>query len=64
MAAFEVREIFLPFCLQRTADGGYLVLNRKYKPLGVMSRERVDYDTHSSKFRFKRALIASGLGTR
>lgn len=58
MAAFEVRQVFLPYCLQRTTDGDYLLLNRKYKPLGVMSAEWVNYDTHPSKFRFKRALSA------
>ena len=58
MAAFEVRQIFMPYCLQRLQDGGYLFLNRRYKPLGVTSDEWVDYDTHPSKFHFARTLSA------
>lgn len=56
MADFEVRQIFMPYCLQRLEDGGYVFLNRKYKPLGVLTGDWVDYETHPSKFRFKRAL--------
>lgn len=56
MDSFEVRKIFMPYCLQRLKDGCYLFLNRKYKPLGVFSRDWVDYETHPSKFKFKRAL--------
>jgi hypothetical protein len=39
------RELFLPYCLDRQADGRYAVLNRRYKPVGTMtdSRERVEY---------------------
>jgi hypothetical protein len=52
----SVRAVFLIYCLQRLADGSYIALNRKYKPLGVFGRERVDYDTHPGRFQFKRAL--------
>jgi hypothetical protein len=45
--------VFLPYCLQRLADGRYIVLNRRYKPLGVQTREWVDYDTHPSAARMK-----------
>lgn len=54
--AFEVRQIFMPYCLQRLEDGSYLFLNRLYKPIGVSSKEWVVYETHPSKFKFKRAL--------
>ncbi len=40
--------IALPYCLQKLADGRFIVLNRRYKPLGVSSREHVDYDAHPS----------------
>jgi hypothetical protein len=56
MDTFKVRQVFMPYCLQRLKDGGYLLLNRRYKPLGVLSGEWVDYDSHPSKFRLKRAL--------
>ena len=40
----------LPYCIQRTTDGKWLALNRNYKPLGTLSREWVDYDTHPDRF--------------
>lgn len=52
----SVRAVFLIYCLQRLADGSYIALNRQYKPLGAFGREWVDYDTHPSRFKFKRAL--------
>ncbi|MCF8156418.1 MAG: hypothetical protein K9K35_10470 [Rhodoferax sp.] len=48
----------MPYCLERLQDGSYLLLNRQYKPLGVMSKEWVDYETQPSRMRFKRALSA------
>lgn len=36
---------FLPYCLSELKDGQLIVLNRAYKPLGVRSREWVDYDS-------------------
>ena len=60
--AFEVRQIFLPYCLEQLKDGGYLFLNRRYKPLGVFSDDWVDYESHPSRFRFKRALSKLQIG--
>ena len=54
--ATEVRAVFLIYCLQRLADGSYIALKLQYKPLGVFGREWVDYETHPSRFKFKRAL--------
>jgi hypothetical protein len=48
MTGDTVRWIFLPYCLQRLADGRYIILNRRYKPLGVQSTEWVTYETHPS----------------
>lgn len=39
----------LPYCLQQTKDGKWLVLNRNYKPLGTVSKEFVDYDSHPDR---------------
>ncbi len=47
------RRIFLPYCLQRLADGRYIVLNRLYKPLGIASREWIEYETHPSALPIK-----------
>ena len=48
METFSVRWIFLPYCLKRLEDGRYIILNRRYKPLGVSSNEWVAYETHPS----------------
>lgn len=48
MKFVDVRWVFLPYCLQRLADGRYVVLNRSYKPLGVQSSDFVDYESHPS----------------
>lgn len=48
MDTYEARWIFLPYCLHRLKDGRYIVLNRKYKPLGVRSSEWVIYEDHPS----------------
>lgn len=45
--------IHLPYCLQRLSDGRYILLNRLYKPLGISSKDWVDYETHPSAFRPK-----------
>ncbi|MBP6651008.1 MAG: hypothetical protein KA181_01070 [Xylophilus sp.] len=56
--AGRFRYAFLIYCLIRLKDGCYIAVNRQYKPLGVMSGEWVEYETHPSIFKFKRALSA------
>jgi hypothetical protein len=43
-----VRHIYLPYCVQRLKDGRYIILNRRYKPLGMEDTAWVDYDSHPS----------------
>ena len=52
----EFRRIFLPYCLERLADGSYIVLNRLYKPLGAAAAQWVEYETAPGRFKFKRTL--------
>ncbi|MGB3068461.1 MAG: hypothetical protein WBC18_07935 [Ottowia sp.] len=54
----EFRQVFLIYCLQRLADGSYVALNRRYKPVGFTSTEWVDYEDFPVRFKFKRALSA------
>lgn len=42
----QARRLFLPYCLDRQADGRYAVLNRHYKPLGLDVEQFVDYAAH------------------
>ena len=43
-----IRITHFPYCVQRLKNGRYIVLNRRYKPLGVLSNEFVDYESHPS----------------
>jgi len=46
MSNYDFRHVYLPFCLQRLADGRYVVLNKDYKPLGFQTREKVEYEVY------------------
>lgn len=54
-----LRQLLLVYCLQRQADGSYIALNRRYKPLGFATTGHVDYDAFPIRFKFKRALSAA-----
>lgn len=45
---YRARWVFLPYCIQRLADGRYIVLNRRYKPLGSFTSEWVTYENDPS----------------
>lgn len=51
MDGYYASRVFLPFCIQRLEDGRYIVLNRRYKPLGDRGDERVAYENHPSAAR-------------
>lgn len=53
MPSGDFRAIFLPYCLQKQADGSYVVLNRNYKPLGFMTGEWVDYASYPIKVKMR-----------
>jgi hypothetical protein len=42
----DLRYTHLPYCLRKLDDGRYITVNRRYKPLGICSRERVVYEDH------------------
>lgn len=49
----ELRNIVFPYCIDRLKDGRYIVLNRNYKPLGISTKDWVDYETHPSALSIK-----------
>lgn len=49
----------LPYCIQKTHDGKWLVLNRNYKPLGVVSKDWVDYDNHPDRVALDHRSVAA-----
>jgi hypothetical protein len=46
--------ISLPYVLQQQRDGSYLVLNRKYKPIGFLTDEWVKYEKYPIAHHFVR----------
>lgn len=44
-------KIFLPYCIQRQNNGTYVLLNRKYKPLGFHTDEWVNYSDYPIAFK-------------
>ncbi len=46
MSLNNFREVHLPYCLEKQEDGGYVVLNREYKPLGFAKREHYKYSDY------------------
>lgn len=55
----RVAQTHFPYCLQKTKDGMWLVLNRNYKPLGTTSKEWVDYETHPDRLSIDGRTIAA-----
>lgn len=55
-AQSEFRELFLIYCLERQPDGRYIALNRRYKPVGLVTAQRVECEAFPVSFKFKRAL--------
>jgi len=46
MATNDFRAVFFPYCLEKQSDGRYVVLNRKYKPIGFKTRDKVKYEDY------------------
>lgn len=55
----EIRALHLPYCLERQTDGRYVILNRRYKPLGFTTREHVDYGAYPIAVKFTRLTRAT-----
>lgn len=50
----EFRSISLPYVLKRQKDGSYLALNRKYKPIGFITDQLVQYEEYPIAHHFVR----------
>lgn len=42
----DFRAVFLPYCLQKQPDGRYAILNRRYKPVGFMTKDHIKYEEY------------------
>jgi hypothetical protein len=56
----DVRTLCLPYCLKKQSDGRWILLNRRYKPLGFDVSEWVNYDDFpiAHKLRLTRKIAA------
>lgn len=50
----EFRHIYLPYCLLKHDSGGYLVLNRFYKPIGFSTTQHIVYERYPIELKFLR----------
>ena len=48
----EFRIVFFPYCLLKHDSGGYLVLNRDYKPLGFSTNKHLTYEDYPIEVKF------------
>jgi len=44
----ELRWTHFPYCVKRLKDGRYIILNRRYKPLGNQTHDYITYETDPS----------------
>jgi hypothetical protein len=56
----EYRRIWLPYCIKKMNDaiGGWIVLNRRYKPLGMPTDDWVVYEDVPRYVRIKRITLS------
>lgn len=57
----DARLIYLPYVLERLEDGRYVVLNRRYKPLGTTTMGFVEYAPHAVRLKGLGATTAAKL---
>lgn len=43
----------MPYCIQKQADGKYVVLNRDYKPIGFNMKEGCTYSEYPISYKLK-----------
>ena len=46
MAFHDFRSMFFPYCLKKQDDGRYVVLNREYKPVGLIPQGSIRYSDY------------------
>ncbi len=54
-----MRRVFLPYCVEAVPGVGHVVLNRNYKPLGMDTRERIDYAPFAVRLRGLTSAVAA-----
>ena len=57
----DFRYIYLPYCLLKHESGGYLILNRDYKPLGFSTGKYLTYEDYPIEANFLRMSKATAV---
>ncbi|MBN8413593.1 hypothetical protein [Halomonas litopenaei] len=42
----DFRAVYFPYCIEKQANGNWVVLNRSYKPVGFNTDDFVTYEQH------------------
>lgn len=54
----EFRWVFMPYCIMPLGPNEWVVLNRAYKPLGMNTREHLDYRPFATKMHLRRGSVS------
>lgn len=60
----QFRSDFLPYCLHQIRKDIYVILNREYKPLGLITHDFVEYEDYAVQIKGITRLKASKLSAR
>jgi hypothetical protein len=53
MAIENVRAVYFPYCIEKCADGSWVLLNRNYKPIGFNTSEFINYSDYPVAMKIK-----------
>ena len=59
MSMTDVRAYHLPYCLEQVSNGKWVILNRRYKPLGMTKSTHIDYEPWAVKLKGLTASVAT-----
>lgn len=49
----NVRAVYFPYCIEKCADGSWVLLNRNYKPVGFNTSEFITYADYPVAMKIK-----------
>lgn len=53
MAIENVRAVYFPYCIEKCADGSWVLLNRNYKPVGFNTSNFINYADYPVAMKLK-----------
>ncbi|MEW8659529.1 MAG: hypothetical protein AB2603_14520 [Candidatus Thiodiazotropha endolucinida] len=49
----DFRAVYLPYCIEKQSDGTWVILNRKYKPVGFNTSNFIHYEEYPVSSKLK-----------